>query len=214
VLFRSPAPAPAGPHRCAGDADPQTIEQAVAWMAALPPPVDAPCLVAGLRRPLRVEATTGPFSAQPADGEASPRLFFSTGGLRLSLVGSGPGAGVVELGELVDGAHSRKAELPLPVAPGATAQDAFDQIAHPVYGTGCAVCHIDTWDDPRGGQVSIAIRPTPGTEVGIDALSALADGCAQAGAAADARCALITEVVSGEVRPDPSPAAWPTLFEL
>jgi hypothetical protein len=204
------------PHRCAGDANPGTIEDAVAWMAALPAPVDAPCIVAGLARPLRVEGTTGIFSAQPAAGEDSPRVFLETGDpsagtFRLSLVGSGSGAPYIEFGEYAGPEHSRKGELPLPVDPLATAQAAFDQVTHPEWGTRCAMCHTDTSPDPRGGEISIAIRPTPCTEVDVAALRALADEC---GGSTSARCDLLRTLAAGDMEDAPSPEEWPTIYEL
>ena len=211
------------PHRCTAEGDPATIEEAIAHIVNLPPPIDGPCIVASLARPLRVEATSGPFSAQPADGPESPRIFFESGlppvalgevpetGMRNSLGGSGPGAGFVEFGEYMGTQHSRKAELPLPVEPAATAADAFAQVADPQYGTGCAICHIDTSEDPRGGQISVSIRPTPGTEVDLATLDQLAEGC---GDHAETRCDLLRAVTAGEILPAPSPTSWPTIFEL
>ena len=54
---------------------PQTIAEVVTLLNALPKPLNLPCFVASLARPLSLHAVNSPFSAQPAQGRRSPRIF-------------------------------------------------------------------------------------------------------------------------------------------
>src|SRR6187551_2246457 len=74
---------------------PQTIEDVTALINALAAEhdgkVELPCFVASLDRPLGATASAGYFSAQPAHGARSPRVFLWSGALVLSVVPEGIG---------------------------------------------------------------------------------------------------------------------------
>ena len=93
---------------------PQTIDEVVALIDALPPPVTLPCFLESLDRPLHVEAAISRSSAQPAYWDRSPRLFLFIGDLVLTVVPEGSGAALLEMGEFVDETHTRKAEQVVP----------------------------------------------------------------------------------------------------
>ncbi len=77
---RSPTPgcrAPAGVSN-----SPRTIDETVTLINALPKPLSLPCFLESLARPLEISASYGVFSAQPAKGIRSPRIFVISGSER------------------------------------------------------------------------------------------------------------------------------------
>ncbi|MCB9674388.1 MAG: hypothetical protein H6737_04680 [Alphaproteobacteria bacterium] len=201
------------PSVCAGDAAPATIDAMVAHLDTLPGPVDAACILASLERPLHVEATTNPFSAQPADGPLSPRLFVFLDTLSLSLVPSGMGSEVVEFGEKIDALHTLKGELHLPVEQPVDPLGPHHRILEG-QGTVCRICHIEEDPVPVGddvGYASIAIKPDEETVMDLDVLRDVADGCRPIG---EPRCAVLAALFDGDVEHQPFPEAYPTIFDL
>src|SRR5688572_8125053 len=65
---------------------PGSILEVVGQVNALPRPVTLPCFLATLPRPLEVHASQSIFSAQPAAGRRSPRMFIFSGALTLTIV--------------------------------------------------------------------------------------------------------------------------------
>ncbi len=121
---------------------PQSIEEAVAHLQALPAPVNVPCVLESFARPLSLLASSSPFSAQPASGDPSPRLFVFFDGLILSFATTGHGATLVEFAEFVGPATTIKGELEFPLDPGALEIDAvFAQVRFEGGGTHCRFCH-------------------------------------------------------------------------
>ena len=79
--------------------DPRTIEDVIRLLNEMPKPVSVACLIDVLERPLHVNATSNPFSGQPATSSKSPRIFLFLGkSLLVSVVPTGAGAEVVEFG--------------------------------------------------------------------------------------------------------------------
>jgi len=152
---------------------PQTIDEVVALIDALPPPVTLPCFLESLDRPLHVEAAVSRFSAQPAYQARSPRLFVFIGDLVLTVVPEGSGASLLEMGEFVDETHSRKGELELPITPPVAASAPYDRVRYEA-GTTCGGCHAeesrDETVDFADAFVSRAVRPWDGDLVAIDRL--------------------------------------------
>jgi hypothetical protein len=199
---------------CAGEAAPQSIDAVVEHLNTLPRPVTAPCVVRSLARPLRVEATADPLSAQPADGPDSPRFFLHVGPVRIAVVGTGDGAKVIEFGEATDDLHTIKGELPMPITTELSAEDPHDEIADAQYGTGCAICHVEQEALPGGGWSSIVIRPEDDSLVDLGGLARDAASCAGDPDPGDDRCALLIAIFEGEVVHTPFPTRYPTLVEL
>ncbi len=194
--------------RCGGDAAPQTIEEAVEVINALPAPVDGPCFVRSLARPLVVVASSSIVSAQPAVGEARPRLFIQSGPLMMTLVPAGTGANLLEFGERYVDDLTRKGELVLPVEAPLALDAPFTRVAHETYGSTCAVCHRRQDAHPDGGTVSEAIRPEGWYDVPLDELAHEAARCEGEG------CALLEAVFEDEVVPGSFPEHWPTVRDL
>ncbi len=198
---------------CAGDVSVGSIAEFVDHLNTLPLPVTVPCVLESLARPFAVELTDNPISAQPANGPENPRIFLFSGNLVLTLVPEGAGAHVIELGEYEGEARSRKGEVAFPLHEPLSDDAPFTRIAHPEYGTSCAMCHIDQEPHPDGGMVSVAIRPEDRTLVSLDDLRRTAD--AQCGPeATSARCAFLRTLLAGEVVHQEFPSSYPTLFEL
>lgn len=172
------APALAGCSTQQGEA-PRTVYQVVERINALPAPVSVACVIASLPRPLSLVATTSVFSAQPADGRRSPRVFLMSDHLVLSVVLGGAGARLLELGEVVADGRTLKAELPFPVT-GPIGFDApFAQVRSGPSQTSCGLCHRAEAPHPSidGGFVSAAFRPDPGNLVPLSELRAELASC-------------------------------------
>lgn len=189
---------------CAAAGGPVTsIATAVTRLNALPPPVDAPCFVASLPRPLSVVATSGVTSAQPAAGKENPRLFLLLPGVVVSVVPSGDGAKLLEFGEWTSATRTLKGELGLPVTAPLTADAPFTHVRFGSPATTCALCHRDETphDTLPGAYVSVAYQPQPGSFIALGALTTQHEGCV---AAADetGRCQLFHALFDfGEVNP-------------
>ena len=142
---------------------PHSIAETVALVNALPKPLTLPCFLESLARPLEINATNSLFSAQPAQGVRSPRIFLFSDPNTVSVVPDGGGAPLLEFGEQRANYRSLKAQLVFPVvanlAPNAPYQDLTfnDQL------TSCGVCHAsEQQESVQSGVhtfVSQALRP-------------------------------------------------------
>jgi len=197
---------------CKGEAAPGTITEMIGHINTLPLPVDLPCLLDSLARPLQLELTDNPISAQPADGPDSPRVFVFIDALTMSLVPSGPGASVVEFGEDVGDTLSLKGEIEIPVTETLELDAPYTRIEHDVYGTVCAVCHIKQEPYPGGGMASVAIRPTERSLVPVADLRAVAQECAPD--TRHGRCGVLTAMFDGAVEHHPFSIELPTILDL
>jgi hypothetical protein len=168
-----------------------TILSAIDRLNALPRPVDVPCFVASLGRPLSVVATTSVISAQPAAGLASPRIFLLSPTLAISVVPDGNGAPLIEFGEWMSPTRTLKGELALPVTEDLPLDAAFTHVKYSETLTTCALCHREETPHPTlaGAYVSEAYRPAPRSLVALPALQAEHEACVEAGDEGP-RCAL------------------------
>ncbi|MEQ1502571.1 MAG: hypothetical protein ABMB14_10085, partial [Myxococcota bacterium] len=211
------------PVPCAGDdaqAPPASVTEVVDRLSALAPDSVA-CLVASLPRPLPLEATDDVFSAQPAVGARSPRLFVQYPGLTLTVVPEGPGASLVELGE-ADPSHpglTIKAELAFPLDLSPTGpldpMAPYDRVVDGE-GTRCGVCHPGEVEVRDGVFASVPFQPLSTRRVPIDAVRAEAEACPDAldPGGTDDRCALLRAVFGGgPVFHAPFPADTPTIYD-
>ena len=176
-------------------AGPRTIWQVVERINALPHPVSVACVIASLPRPLTLVATTSVFSAQPADGRRSPRVFLMSDHLILSVVPAGAGAKLLEFGELVSEGRTLKAELTFPVTGPLALEAPFAQVLSGPTQTSCALCHRAESPHPSvdGGFVSTAFRPEPGNLVPLSELQQQLARCDLA--AERERCELLVALV-------------------
>lgn len=195
---------PLGRARCTPPAgmtgSPQTIGDAVALLNALPKPTSVACFVESLDRPLGAYATNSTLSLQPAVSNQSPRVFLRVGNMWLSVVVDGPGADLIEFGELIgDGLRSLKGELQLPLADVVAPTLPFDRVIYSGGGTTCGLCHRQEIVDHVEGMSqifsSVAFRPDTKTRVALDGLRAQAASCDWQ--AQPARCDLLSALFGG-----------------
>jgi hypothetical protein len=169
----------------------KTIGEVVQRLNALPHPAGVACLVASLKRPLDLVATTSTFSAQPAGSAKSPRLFLLSPELVVSVVGDGPGAKLLELGEYVTPTRTVKGELELPVTAPLAADAALIKVEQSNSTTTCGVCHRNEEKHPTipHAYSSVAFRPNPGQEVPLATVVAEHQRCIDTAEMSD-RCDL------------------------
>ena len=199
---RKPSPgcrAPAGVSNM-----PRSVAETVSLVNALPKPLSLPCFVESLARPLEVHATRSVFSAQPATGKRSPRIFLFLGPNIVSIVPEGVGTHLLEFGEQREDHRSLKAEIEFPVTHELTPEAPYERLLFSENFTGCAFCHAQEDQDlaiPNvRAFVSQALRPVARDHVGIDVMQAELLACdaeVEAG-----RCAMLDALLS-----------WGTLIE-
>jgi hypothetical protein len=120
---------------------PTSIAQVAELLNALPKPVTLPCFLESLARPLHLRAANSEFSAQPAAGARSPRIFLFFDPLIASVVPAGPGAQLLELGERRSPVSSLKAELLFPITEQLDAAAPYRRVAFSDSFTVCGACH-------------------------------------------------------------------------
>lgn len=178
---------PLGRPRCQVPAglsgSPQTIEQAVELLNALPKPTSVACFVESLDRPLTAFATKSIFSAQPALSAESPRVFLQLSRLWISIVIDGESSSLIEFGYLVPGERLQtiKGELALPLESPVPPNAPYDRVRLEDRGTICGLCHFG---ERRAEEVTFAtafaseaFRPRPESRVSIEALQVEAQLC-------------------------------------
>ncbi len=168
-----------------------TIERAVDALNVLPKPVDAPCFVASLPRPLRVTASNSVVSAQPAASRQSPRIFVLLDGLAVTVVPEGDSAAVVEFGEWRSETRTVKGEVALPVTTEIPRDTAFTHVFRERQnGTTCGLCHTGEVEERPGVYSSVAYRPHDRDVVPLRELRATHDACVESGTE-DGACAML-----------------------
>lgn len=179
-------PNPLGRYRCKApegvSASPQTIEDTVALINALPKPTSVACFVESLARPLTINATNSQFSAQPALSSASPRVFINIGQLWLSVVIDGDASDLIEFGYLLPNTfRSIKAELLLPAETTLAPSAPYDRLMYSDLGTICRLCHTAEQHEEVPGLANVfsstALKPRPETLVSVDSLALTAQSC-------------------------------------
>jgi hypothetical protein len=135
-----PWPLPRTCEAPAGLGAPETIEDLVALVDALPKPTSLPCLLESLDRPIAMYATTSVAGAQPSSGPDNPRIFLLRGGLTMSLILEGEASRTLELSSAIGDHRSIKAELSFPVDRALAPSAPYDQVEFGA-GTGCGLCH-------------------------------------------------------------------------
>ena len=167
---------------------PETINDLLELVNGLPHPVELPCLIESLDRPIAINSNFNTQSAQPAMGRRSPRIFIITSeSFAMSLVPGGQST--LEFGERsADGLTSVKGELHFPIEGPLNPEDAFARLA-PDEATGltldqatkCGVCHDHERRAPdypsRGAFASAVLRPAPFFAVELAAIKREHDAC-------------------------------------
>jgi hypothetical protein len=192
---------------------PSSIAETVDLINGLPKPVSLVCFLEALERPLRLVATRSFFSAQPAVGARSPRIFLFMDGIIQSIVPAGSARNLLEMGEATSPGSSIKAELEFPISENITLATAFERL--PLEGiTTCGVCH-----DGRvpvlgieGAFESEVLRPDDRELVPLAALEGEARSCDAA--LEPERCAMLGALFQhGEVLATEFPLSVRTIFD-
>lgn len=150
---------------------PGTLVEVMDFINALPRPLTIPCVLEALDRPLKLTATNSFVSAQPAVGNANPRVFLRVGELYISVVSAGTGRELMEFGELTSNLRSYKAEIEFPLT-GPLEPEMFYEAIMRTSNTVCAFCHsgetIEEHETLGYTFESDAYRPNPAYDVPID----------------------------------------------
>jgi hypothetical protein len=193
---------------------PSSIHEVLDLINGLPHPVELPCFLESLDRPLALNANFNTQSAQPALGKRSPRIFILPNEpFSMSLV---PGEPTLEFGERDASALvSVKGELHFPIEGQLIPEDAFVRLAPDEAtgltldeGTSCGVCHDNEKPAPgypfRGAFSSARLRPAPFFFVEVAAIRQELESCEAA--LEPERCALLHAMFDhGEVVQAPFP---------
>ena len=195
---------------------PRTIAQVVDLVNSLPKPVTVACFVESLDRPLKVFASNSVASLQLSTGPEDPRWFIFSLPLIISVTSDGPGADLLEIGELQPGnRRTLLGELRLPIQTEITRALPFERIRSGE-GTTCGFfCHQNEARDSRiqfaEAFVSKAIRAAPDSEVTLDFLRGVVSRCTSP--TASLRCELLhTVLVAGRAQREDFPAGMPIGF--
>jgi len=191
-----------GRPRCTAPAanggSPETIEQAILLLDALPKPTSVACFLESLDRPLYAFATSSSFSAQPAFSRRSPRVFLKKNQLIISAVIEGDSSYLVEFSYLLEGDRSTKGELHFPITEPVQASAPYDRVLFDG-GTVCRTCHgrEERVVDMTFASVysSDAFRPNPNYQVKLDFLAQEAQACDFANQ--PARCEMLSAIFDG-----------------
>lgn len=192
---------------------PSSIAETVDLVNGLPPPVSLACFLEALERPLRLVATRSVFSAQPAMGSRSPRIFLFMEGIIHSIVPEGSARNLLEMGEATSPGTSIKAELEFPITETITLATAFERLPLDDITT-CAVCHDGHVPVAglEGAFESEVLRPADRELVPLAELEGEARRCD--GALEPERCALLGALFQhGEVIATEFPRSLPTIFD-
>lgn len=198
------------------NAAPQSIDETVTLINALPKPLTLSCFLESLDRPLRISASESTFSAQPANGTRSPRVFLFSGPLVVSVVPEGPGLPLLELSELGPNARSVKAEIHFPVEGPLAPEAPFARVVQNGSGTSCGTCHGQEQPERTLNGTTVyssrALQPAPQELVPVESVRGEAQKCDEA--AEPERCVLLKAIFShGAVEHQPFPADLPTIYD-
>jgi hypothetical protein len=198
-----------------GLASPSSIAQVVGWINALPKPLSLACFLETLARPLPVYASESLFSAQPAVGRRSPRMFLFAEPLIMTITPDGEGSHLLEFGERRTNSTSLKGEIPFPVSAELGPSAPYDHLIVEDRFTTCSGCHDNEEQDTgitfARAFISRAIRPAPAERVGLEELHREARDCDAR--AEPERCAMLVAVFGqGSVMDAEFPATLETFY--
>lgn len=206
------------PDLCATDlesATPTTIQGVVDRLNELPKPTSIPCFIRSLPRPLELSATDSIFSAQPAVGVRSPRFFIFSGSLIITVVPTGDGAPLLEMGEVVNETDSVKAEIKFPVEGPLSDAAPYEGLLFNEDISTCGICHSGEGEAegyPAGAFVSEAIRARNVDLVELEALASEAAVCDAEADPEPGRCAMLQALFGGEVTEGKFPETFDDFF--
>lgn len=138
---------------------PNSIADTINLINALPKPTSITCFLKALKKPLKIMAVNNGFSAQPADGNQSPRIFIVNTKLALSVAPAGAGKFLLELSEPSSTTKSFKGELNFPIAQTIDPLLVFTTTADPQSpgNSRCILCHRNE-EKIRYGNIGFAFN--------------------------------------------------------
>lgn len=180
---------------------------------ALPKPLSLPCFLESLDRPLEVHGTLSVFSAQPATGARSPRIFVFLDPNIFSIVPEGIGRHLLEFGEQREGHRSLKAEVSFPVLEQLAPELPYETALFDQRFTNCAFCHAEEVQDPAilhaRAFASQALRPKDQDQVAVQLLKRELETCDPE--LMPERCAILDGLLGwGELSDRAFPSDMPT----
>jgi hypothetical protein len=187
-------------------ASPGDVDELVTYVNALGAehafPLTLSCVVESLDRPLGILAARSDFSLQPAFDVRSPRFFLCSGSLVMTVVPTGIGRDLLELGTEVSEVRSIKAEIVFPLQGPLPPVEPYEHIFHDGQ-TSCAACHGTERSRqlPTGTAFeSDVLRPLASQEVD---LAFARDEYVRCDPAQDKeRCAILSSIFAhGELQP-------------
>lgn len=194
---------------------PETIEEVMALVDALPHPVSVECVVRALQRPIGASATNSIFSAQPAGGNESPRVFLFSGDLVISVTLGESGIHLMEFGEHLGDGNSVKGELVFPVDAPLEADAPYAHVMLNEHVSSCALCHGDETQvaEYGGARVfrSIALRPRADQVIPLESLREELTLC-QTKQEESERCGLLDALFDGQLLEQGFPERFDTFF--
>ncbi|MDX2024385.1 MAG: hypothetical protein SF187_29350 [Deltaproteobacteria bacterium] len=173
-----------GPQAVAYAGPLNTTADLTTMLNSLPRPLDVPCFVAALPRPVAITATTSVISLQPASGRRNPRIFMQAGGgLITSITMVGEFSQHVETSEPEPNqpGFTVKGDLVFPRQEPLQEADFYSSLITPEGPSSCSGCHGGEYVAREVNGVnafaSRGLKPTRSQTVPIPDVQALADEC-------------------------------------
>ena len=201
-----------------GMGSPSSIEEFIELTNALSKTtIDVKCVIESLDRPLKLVATQGTLSAQPAGGKRDPRVFIIQDELIISVVPNGPGRTLIELGEYIIPTESLKGELHMPIERPITLDHVFGHLRYNESLTVCGFCHYNerpsTTINHRNAHISMAFKPLDTEIILLEALETEHELCTQK-EQLTYRCEIYKALFDhGQVNQSTFPAELKTIYE-
>jgi hypothetical protein len=198
-------------------ATPKTIVDVIDLINILPKPLNIPCFLKTLKRPLFINMTNSKLSAQPALSDSDPRVFIFSERLILSISTSGHASQLLELSQLMPGNNkvSIKGEFKFPILHQIDYDEPFRRIEQNSM-TSCSACHVGEqvyFHDKYKAYSSAAVKPITASLINISALQTEAYLC-DLGKLQTDRCSIIYSLTNqGQLRFKSFPDDMPTLTE-
>lgn len=153
---------------------PESINEAIDLVNALPKPVTIDCFIQALNRPLYINTTSSLLSVQPAFGIENPRIFIAINKLIISIVSKGIGTNLMEFSFMYSDTRSLKGEIQFPVYSNLSYEVPFMRVDTNGQST-CSGCHIDEAIDTSvtgtTAYLSKALKPAIDKNVSVTQFS-------------------------------------------
>jgi hypothetical protein len=197
---------------------PTSIADVIELVNALPRPLNIPCFLSSLNRPLKVNITNSGRSAQPAMGDDNPRVFIMNDPLVISISVKGGASQLMEFAEFTTDQRSIKGELKFPITEQVVdLATPFIKIESDSTST-CVGCHLQetkvtNTQYPGDVYESLALKPEVGQKIEVSDFRLESYKC-ELLAELDYRCHMIYGIYNhGEVTNEDFPATTLTFFE-